>query len=116
MKQNDKGFTLMELLIVIAIISVLVAIAIPMFSSQLEKSREVTDIANVRAAYAQVSTEAMLGDTDTAVTVKLKQKKGRLAVGRPYKHRRHRSLQRAGRHGQLDRRGHAGRKLCRFLR
>ena len=69
MKQNDKGFTLMELLIVIAIISVLVAIAIPMFSSQLEKSREVTDIANVRAAYAQVSTEAMLGDTDPAVTV-----------------------------------------------
>ena len=43
MKQNDKGFTLMELLIVIAIISVLVAIAIPMFSSQLEKSREVTE-------------------------------------------------------------------------
>ena len=65
----------MELLIVIAIISVLVAIAIPMFSSQLEKSREVTDLANVRAAYAQVSTEAMLGDTDAAVTVKLKQKK-----------------------------------------
>lgn len=75
MKQNDKGFTLMELLIVIAIISVLVAIAIPMFSSQLEKGREVTDLANVRAAYAQVSTEAMLGDTDAAVTVKLKQKK-----------------------------------------
>ena len=44
----------MELLIVIAIISVLVAIAIPMFSSQLEKGREVTDLANVRAAYAQV--------------------------------------------------------------
>ena len=65
----------MELLIVIAIISVLVAIAIPMFSSQLEKGREVTDLANVRAAYAQVSAEAMLGDTDAAVTVKLKQKK-----------------------------------------
>lgn len=65
----------MELLIVIAIISVLVAIAIPMFSSQLEKGREVTDLANVRAAYAQVSTEAMLGDTDAAVTVKLKQKR-----------------------------------------
>ena len=64
----------MELLIVIAIISVLVAIAIPMFSSQLEKSREVTDLANVRAAYAQVSTEALLGKTDVTVTVNLKQK------------------------------------------
>ena len=42
-------------------------------------------------------------------------KKGRLAVGRPCKHRRHRSLQRAGRHGQLDRHCHAGRKLCGFL-
>ena len=75
MKRNYKGFTLIELLIVIAIIAVLVAIAIPMFASQLEKSREATDLANVRSAYAQVSAEAMLGDTDATVTVDLKQKK-----------------------------------------
>ena len=84
----------MELLVVIAIIAVLVAIAIPMLASQLEKSREATDLANVRSAYAQVSAEAMLGDTNATVTVDLKQKKGRLAVGRSRKHRRHRSLQR----------------------
>lgn len=74
MKQNKNGFTLMEMLIVIAIIAVLIAVAIPIFASQLEKTREATDLANVRSAYAQVSTEALLGDSETTVTVDLKQK------------------------------------------
>ena len=74
MKQNKNGFTLMEMLIVIAIIAVLIAVAIPVFASQLEKTREATDLANVRSAYAQVSTEALLGDSETTVTVDLKQK------------------------------------------
>ena len=56
---NKKGFTLAELLIVVAIIAVLVAIAIPIFSSQLEKAREATDAANIRAAYAAVSTDVL---------------------------------------------------------
>ena len=50
---NKKGFTLAELLIVVAIIAVLVAISIPIFSAQLEKAREATDLANVRSAYAE---------------------------------------------------------------
>ena len=54
MKKNNKGFTLAELLIVVAIIAVLVAIAIPVFTTQLEKSREATDMSNLRAAYAEV--------------------------------------------------------------
>lgn len=74
MKQNKNGFTLMEMLIVIAIIAVLIAVAIPVFASQLEKAREATDLANVRSAYAQVSTEALLGDSEATVTVSLKQK------------------------------------------
>ena len=53
-KKNNKGFTLMEMLIVVAIIAVLVAIAIPTFNNALEKSREATDEANIRAAYAEV--------------------------------------------------------------
>ena len=38
-KSEKKGFTLAELLIVVAIIVVLVAISIPIFNSQLEKAR-----------------------------------------------------------------------------
>ena len=63
------------MLIVIAIIAVLVAIAIPVFSSKLEKAREAADLANVRSAYAQVSAEALLGNSETTVTVDLKQKR-----------------------------------------
>ena len=55
-KNNNKGFTLAELLIVVAIIAVLVAVAIPVFTNQLEKSREATDMANVRSAYAALVT------------------------------------------------------------
>lgn len=52
-RNNKKGFTLAELLIVVAIIAVLVAIAIPVFGSQLEKAKIATDKANVRAWYAE---------------------------------------------------------------
>ena len=50
----DMICSLAELLIVVAIIAVLVAISIPIFSSQLEKAREAVDAANIRAAYAEV--------------------------------------------------------------
>lgn len=52
--RNKKGFTLPELLIVVAIIAVLVAIAIPVFSAQLHKSQDAVDMANVRSYYAQL--------------------------------------------------------------
>jgi prepilin-type N-terminal cleavage/methylation domain-containing protein len=50
MKKNKKGFTLAELLIVFAIIAVLVAISIPIFTSQLRKARLAANKANARAA------------------------------------------------------------------
>ena len=51
--RNKKGFTLAELMVVVAIIGVLVAVSVPIFNSQLEKSREATDLANVRSAYGR---------------------------------------------------------------
>ena len=60
---NKKGFTLAELLIVVAIIAVLVAIAIPIFTNQLEKSREATDAANIRNGIAAVTVDYLNADT-----------------------------------------------------
>lgn len=80
MGRKDKGFTLAELLIVVAIIGVLVAIAIPIFSGQLEKSREAVDAANIRSQYAEVISDALLDGTsvngkEQYGAVQLKQKK-----------------------------------------
>lgn len=69
MKKNRKGFTLAELLIVVAIIAVLVAIAIPVFTTQLEKSREATDLANARSAYAELMVAVIDGDADAESTI-----------------------------------------------
>ncbi len=49
-KANRKGFTLAELLIVVAIIAVLVGIAIPVFRNKAEKAREAYDIYTMRQA------------------------------------------------------------------
>lgn len=78
-KLNKKGFTLAELLIVVAIIAVLVAISIPVFTSQLEKAREATDAANIRNAISDVTIQYLSVDDPTAgsgysITVKLVQK------------------------------------------
>lgn len=47
---NKKGFTLAELLVVVAIVGILVAISIPVFTAQLSKARKATNQANMRAA------------------------------------------------------------------
>ena len=59
-KKNKKGFTLMEMLIVVAIIAVLVAIAIPVLSNNLHKARVAADWANVRAFYASLQADYLM--------------------------------------------------------
>lgn len=51
-KNSKKGFTLMEMLIVVAIIGVLVAISIPVFTSKLDDAKKAADEANMRTAKA----------------------------------------------------------------
>ena len=76
LRKNEKGFTLAELLIVVAIIGVLVAISIPIFTAQLEKAREATDMANIRAAYAEVVADGLTDPAKThTATVTMKQTK-----------------------------------------
>ena len=61
-KKDNKGFTIAELLIVVAILAVLVGVAIPVYSIQLEKSKESTDAANIHAKYELVLSEVMSGN------------------------------------------------------
>lgn len=67
-KNNKKGFTLAELLIVIAIIAILIAIAIPAFSASLRSAGLATDHSNIRSAYAIYRTAEMLGTIDIDAT------------------------------------------------
>ena len=53
--------------------AVLVAIAIPIFTAQLEKAREATDAANIRSAYAEVVADKIAGEGNVTRTFTLKQ-------------------------------------------
>lgn len=58
---SKKGFTLAELLIVVAIIAILVAISMPILTSKLNEARTATNDANVRAAKS-VAVARFLGE------------------------------------------------------
>lgn len=61
-KKKNRGFTLMEMLIVVAIIAVLVAVAIPVLNNNLEKARQAVDMANARAIQAILATLVNTGE------------------------------------------------------
>lgn len=76
MHNKNEGFTLVELIIVVAIMGVLIALLAPSYARHVEKSRETVDIANVRSAYAEIMAEVMDEDASNIVkVVKLKQKR-----------------------------------------
>lgn len=58
-KMNKKGFTLIEMLVVIAIIAILVSIVIPVVGNSTEKAKEAADAANLRSAIAEVTTKGL---------------------------------------------------------
>ena len=75
---DKKGFTLAELLIVMAIILILAAIAIPNFNKQLESARETSDVNALRASYSEAMTKYMLDKNGTGasgdIKIKMSQK------------------------------------------
>lgn len=79
--KEQKGFTLIEMLIVVAVIAILVAVSIPLVNASLERAREVTDAANEHAAKAEITLcyltdseyapgKKIIPDDDTSVTTR----------------------------------------------
>lgn len=70
--KSKKGFTLMEMLIVIAIIVILLAIAIPSFNNSLNKAKTTADEANVRSYYAEIMVKNMTETDPTLPSTDIK--------------------------------------------
>lgn len=66
--KNKKGFTLMEMLIVVAIIVILVAVSMPVFTNQLNKAKKAADEANERAAKAVATATYLTADPQITAT------------------------------------------------
>ena len=61
--RKNSGFTLIEMLIVVAIIAILIAVSIPLVSSSLDKAKQATDDANVRSAVGVATVEYLQATT-----------------------------------------------------
>lgn len=68
-KKKKKGFTLVELIIVIAIIAVLAAIAIPKFGAARHQADVGADQANAKIIATAVATAISNGDMDADTDV-----------------------------------------------
>ena len=68
-KMNNKGFSLVELIIVIAIMAILVGVLAPQYIKYVEKSRQSTDLQNMEAIKTAVEAAVASGDLTANVTV-----------------------------------------------
>lgn len=62
MKKTNKGFTLVELIIVIAVIGVLAAILIPVFSNVVTKANQKSALSDARNAVTEFTAQITTGD------------------------------------------------------
>ena len=67
-KNHHSGFTLIEMLVVVAIIAVLVAIIIPTVTNATTKAKAATDAANLRSVLSEANAALVGSDVDVAVT------------------------------------------------
>jgi len=71
MRKVQQGFTLIELMIVVAIIGILAAIAIPAYQDYVAKSRGAAGLAEIAAAKTQYELLASDGTAQTLANVGL---------------------------------------------
>ena len=68
-QKNNKGFSLVELIVVIAIMAVLVCVLAPQFIKYVERSRQSTDLQNVQELKSAIEADIADGKIAADVTI-----------------------------------------------